>query len=85
MNRNCTGKIQVTLLFVYISWKKEYLHNIKASLEEVIAMRSEKMKAKYIKEYVWAKSFFFFVKVQATISQLYYKLISSQIILRDFD
>ena len=57
MNRNWTGKIQVTLLFVYISWKKELWHNFKASSEEVIVMRSEKMNAKYIKEYVWKSSF----------------------------
>ena len=41
MNRNWTDKIQVTLLFVSISWKKEYLHDFKASLEEVIVMLSE--------------------------------------------
>ena len=57
MNRICTRKIQVTLLFVYIPRKKECSHNFKTSLEEVIVMRSEKMNAKYVKECVW-KSFF---------------------------
>ena len=52
MNRNCTRKIQVTLLFVYIPRKKECSHNFKTSLEEVIVMRSEKMNAKYVKECV---------------------------------
>ena len=50
-------KLQVTLLFAYISWKKLFSHTFKASLEEVIVMHSEKMKAKYMKDDVW-KSFF---------------------------
>ena len=53
MNRNWTGKIQVTLLLVYIFWKKESSHSFKASLEEVIVIRSDKMKEKYIKEYTF--------------------------------
>ena len=57
MNLNWTGKLQVTLLSAYISWKKLCLHTFKTSLEEVIVVYSEKMKAKYMKEDVW-KSFF---------------------------
>ena len=52
MNRNGTGKLQVTLLFAYISGKKLCSHIFKASSEEVIVMRSEKTKAKYMKENV---------------------------------
>ena len=54
---------QVTLLSIYISWKKLCSHTFKASLEEVIVTYSEKMmysaktKAKCMTEYVW-KSFF---------------------------
>ena len=66
MNGNWTGKIQATLLFIYIFWKKECLHNFKVSLENVILMRSEDMKVKCIKEYVWKSSFF--VNLQAGIS-----------------
>ena len=40
MNRNETGKLQVTLFFAYISWKKLYSHISKATSEEVIVMRS---------------------------------------------
>ena len=83
MNGNWTGKIQATLLFIYISWKKEYLQNFEVSLENVILMRSEDMKVKCIKEYVWKSSLF--VNLQAGISQLYYKLTSSQTIFGDFD
>ena len=57
MNRNGTGKLQVKLLFAYISWNKLYWYTFKAPSEEVIEMGSEKMKVKYIKEDVW-KSFF---------------------------
>ena len=57
MNRNWTGKLQVALLSVYISWKKLYSHTFKASSEELITMYSQKVKAKYMKEDVW-KSFF---------------------------
>ena len=32
MNLNCTGNIQVKLLFVYISWKKEYFAQIESLL-----------------------------------------------------
>ena len=83
MNGNWTGKIQATLLFIYISWKKEYLQNFEVSLENVILMRSEDMKVKCIKECVWKSSLF--VNLQAGISQLYYKLTSSQTIFGDFD
>ena len=76
MNRNWTGKLEeVALLFAYISWKKLCSHNFKISSEEVIVMRSEKMKVKYMKEDVW-KSFF-----SVSISQLYYELTFSQMIL----
>ena len=57
MDRNLTGKLQVRLLFHYISYKKFCSHIFKASSEEVIAMRPEKVKGKYMKEDVW-KSFF---------------------------
>ena len=50
MNRNCIGKLQVTLHFAYISLKKLGWHTFKASSEEVIVVHSEKMKAKYTKE-----------------------------------
>ena len=76
MNRNWTGKLEeVALLFAYISWKKLCSHTFKISSEEVIVMRSEKMKVKYIKEDVW-KSFF-----SVSISQLHYELTFSQMIL----
>ena len=42
-------------------------------------MRSEKMKAKYMKGDVWKS---FFINLQVNISQLHYKLTSSQIICR---
>ena len=53
------GKIQVEplIIYIYISWKKECSHNFNVSSEETTAMRYERIKAKYIKEYVW-KSFF---------------------------
>ena len=57
MNRNWTGKLQVTLLSTYISRKKLCSQTFKASSEEVILMYSEKMKAKCMKKDVW-KSFF---------------------------
>ena len=38
--------MQVTLLFIYIFGKKEWLENFKAFSEEVIVMRSEKIKDK---------------------------------------
>ena len=50
-------KLQVTLLFAYISWKKFCWHTFKASSEGVIVMRFQKMKTKYMKEDMW-KSFF---------------------------
>ena len=56
-NRNWTSKIQVILLFVFVSWKKECSRNFKTFSEEVILMRCEKMKRKKIKEYMW-KSFY---------------------------
>ena len=52
MNRNWTSKVQVTVLFTYIFWKILYPYTFKASLKEVIVIRSEKMKAKYMKENV---------------------------------
>ena len=81
MNRNGTGKLQVTLLFAYISGKKLCSHIFKASSEEVIVMRSEKTKAKYMKENVWKS---FFINVQVTISQLHYKSTSSQMVFKYF-
>ena len=57
MNRNWTGKLQVTLLSTYISRKKLFSQTLKASSVEVILMYLEKMKAKYIKKDVW-NSFF---------------------------
>ena len=82
MNCNWSGKIKVTVVFVYISWKQEYWHNFKATSEEVIAIRSEKMKAKYIKK---KYERVFFATLQAGISQLHYELFSSKIIFRGFD
>ena len=82
MNCNWSGKIKVTLVFVSISWKKECWHNFKATSEEVIAIHSEKMKAKYIKK---TYERVFFVTLQAGISQLHYELFSSKIIFRGFD
>ena len=55
MNRNWTCKLEVALLFAYTSWKKLCLHAFKAFSEEVIVMRSEKTKTKYMED-VW-KSF----------------------------
>ena len=51
------GKIQVTLLFIYILGKKEWLENFKVFSEEVIVMRSEKIKDK-IRKGVAVKFFF---------------------------
>ena len=58
MKRNWTGKLQETLLLVYISWKKVRAHTFKDTLEEVIRLviRSEKMKEKYMK-IIFSKSF----------------------------
>ena len=50
MNCNETGKLQLTLLSAYISWKRLSLHTLIASLEEVIVMHYEEVKAKYMKE-----------------------------------
>ena len=50
MNRDWTGKLQVTLLFAYISWKKMCAHIFNASSEELIMMHHEKTKAKYMEE-----------------------------------
>ena len=58
MNGNSRGKISVTLLFVYISWKTECSHLFKVSFEELIVMRSKKTNVKYIKEYYVWKNFF---------------------------
>ena len=56
MNRVRTGKIYVTLLFVYIFWKADPSENFKASLEEIIVMRSEKMKGNTcVKKFVFLK------------------------------
>ena len=56
MNRVRTGKIYVTLLFVYIFWKADSSENFKASLEEIIVMRSEKMKGNTcVKKFVFLK------------------------------
>ena len=57
MNPNWTGKLQVTLIFAYISWKKFCSHTLKASSEEVIVMASWKMKAKHMKEDMWKRFF----------------------------
>ena len=57
MNRNWTGKLQVTLLPAYITRNKLCPQIFKASSEEAIVMYSEKMKAKCMKEDV-LKSFF---------------------------
>ena len=37
---NKTGKLQITLVFAYISWKKFGSHIFKVSWEEIIVMRS---------------------------------------------
>ena len=86
MNRSWTDKIQVTLLFVSISWKKEYLHDFKASLEEVIVMLPEGNEGNEgkIHKGVCLKECLY-VNLQACIWQLQYELISSQVIYRDFD
>ena len=57
MNRNWTGKLQVTLLSTFMSRKKLCSQTFKANSEEVILMYSEKMKAKCKKKDVW-RSFF---------------------------
>ena len=49
MDCNWSDKLQVTPFFICFPFKKIYLYTFKASLEEVIVMSSEKMKAKYIK------------------------------------
>ena len=57
MNRDWIGKIQLALLFICIFWNKECSHNPNAIVEEVIVMRYKKMKAKYIKQYMWNSLF----------------------------
>ena len=57
MNPNWTGKLQVTLIFAYISCKKFCSHTLKVSSEEVIVMASWKMKAKHMKEDMWKRFF----------------------------
>ena len=54
---------------------------LKAFLEEVIVMHTQKMRAKYMKEDVWKS---FFVNFHVGISQLHYRLASKQYIFRDF-
>ena len=66
-----------------IPLKKVWSHTFKASLEEIIVMLSEKMKAKNTWRGMCERVFF--VKLQAGTSQLHYELASSQIIFRDFD
>ena len=80
MNRNWTGKFQVTLLFAYISWKKLRSHTLQVSSEKVIVILSGTMKAKYMKEDVWKS---FFVNFQRGISQFQYELSSSKKISGD--
>ena len=50
LNRNWTGKIQVTLLSAYISWKKLCLHTFKTSSKEVMLMHSEKIMASFFRK-----------------------------------
>ena len=57
MNRNWTGKLQVTIFSTYIFRKKLCSQTLKASSEEVILMYCEKIKAKCVKKDVW-KNFF---------------------------
>ena len=58
-----------------------FLLYLKAFLEEVIVMHTQKMRAKYMKEDVWKS---FFVNLHVGISQLHYRLASKQYIIRDF-
>ena len=78
---------EVTLLFVYISWKKLCSHTFKASSEKVIVMYSEKW---FILR-KWGQNAWrsmservFFVNLQVGISQFRDRLTSSHIIFRDF-
>ena len=57
MNRDWTGKLQVTLISTYISRKKFCSQTFKASSEELIVMYSEKIEAKCMKEDVWKRFF----------------------------
>ena len=70
-----TGKVQVTLLSVYISRKKLCSQTFKALLEEIIVKYSEKKKGKGMKEVC---------ERQVGISQLHNRLTSSQTVFRDF-
>ena len=45
-----SGKLEVTLLFAYISWKKLFSHTFKTFSKKVIVMASEKIKAKYMND-----------------------------------
>ena len=81
MNRNWTGKLQVTLLSAYISWKKLCSNTFKTPPEGVIRTYSEKMKAKYMR---YMNAWVFCINLQVGISQLHYRLTSSQIIFWDF-
>ena len=66
MNRNWTGKLQVTLLSALTFPEKLYSQTFKARSQKVIVMYSEKMKAKFMKEDMWKK--YFFVNLQIDIS-----------------
>ena len=57
-------------------------HNFKASSEEVIAIRSEKIKEN-TRRRMFARVFF--VNLQAGISQIHYEFTSSLIIFRHFN
>ena len=79
MNRNWTGKLQVTLLFYFL---KEILF---AHFQSLLGRSNPgsflENEGKYIKEDMWKS---FFLNLQVGISQLFFKLTSSQVVVKDF-
>ena len=61
--------------------KNSNLFDKNYTLDEVIVMHFEKMKAKNMKNDMWKS--FFFLNLQFGILQLHYRLTSSQIVFRD--
>ena len=81
MNCNWTAKLQVTLLSDYTSWKKLCWLTFKASSGKVVVSILRKWR-----QNAWMKMWerVFFVKLKVGISQLHYRLTSSQTVFRDF-
>ena len=79
MNRNWTVKLQVTLLFYFL--KEIIFAHFQSLLGRSNRSSFLENEGKYIKKDMW-KSFFLNFKVG--ISQLFFKLTSSQVVVKDF-